>query len=251
MQPKATAQCLALLRAMNGPAWDDSQQALYEFLLDTWDDETGRAAVRQAVLAEKWRPSVAELRQNAARLASPLPSAEAAYAEVTAKERRYGFNARRDPDRPHVFLPGEPEWSHPIVGRAVRWCGGWRGVCAGDMQFQAGGESGAFKAVYEKVRQEWLREVAAQLSLPAAERDPALFAPYAPFEGASLALPPPPPRPQHAGLAAPRTGAEEVPMPAPLRERLAVMGIGQARQYLSPQPPPLRGEGEKDRREIR
>ena len=83
----------------------------------------------------KWLPTVAELREAAARLSMPtLPADAEAWAEVLAAISRYHYI-------------GKPEFSHPAIERAVRGVG-WQNICLSE---QIGVERAHFFRLYGQV----------------------------------------------------------------------------------------------------
>jgi hypothetical protein len=243
-QPDWQVGCMALLMGMHsGQEWSPMQTHVYALVLSSIGEEYSRAAVTHAVLNLKWRPAPAELRQIAARLASPAPTADEAFAEIVDRANRDGFYAKPDPENPNVRLAGPPPFSHPLVAQMVPLCGGWEHICNGAAGMDMGLKKqviGAYPAIVEK----WEQEVAQQLSLAPAQRNPKYFKPrkpYVPFtpeiEGeARLALPPAPEKrqeidPKEAAAILRRIRAEHVPKaipsgaevpPEPKRSALAV-----------------------------
>lgn len=89
------------------------------FLLDLPAEALGRAAARAILDGGEWFPSISRLRRLAAG-DSPEDGGMAgheAWAEVLAAVGRVGYC-------------GEPEWSDPRIGDAVRVLGPWRAWCA-------------------------------------------------------------------------------------------------------------------------
>lgn len=144
-------------------------QALYAMVLGALDYEVVQAAVLEAASHDEWRPSPARLRSIAAEMAEPLPGAERVHAEIVEGMERFGLYGRPDPGHPDCYLAGEPEWSHPIVGVVVRWCGGWEHLCTVD---RAGREplTKEVSRVYGEVARQWMEHTAAQLALPPGQR---------------------------------------------------------------------------------
>jgi hypothetical protein len=181
MDSRVFAQCVSMLKAMNSQQlWDDGHRQLYGLVLVPLDDEVGRAAVVHAATHLCWRPSPADLRRIAADIASPLPDDATCYAEIMHMAERHGVYAMPDPGRPSVLLEGPPAFSHPIVGRIVALCGGWRMICSGEAGMQEGMRK-QVRGAHESVCDRWREEVARQLELAADRRDPALFRRYEPF----------------------------------------------------------------------
>lgn len=188
--------CLTILQFMQGgQEWSRGLVAIYTLVLKSLGDEWARKAVEFAVLNEKWRPAPAELRHIAAKLASPFPAVDDAYAEMLEHAERGGIYSRPDPTNPNVFLEGPPVFSHPLIAQAVRACGGWRMICSGESQMQEG-LSKQFRGAYERAATQWLADVSNALALPASERPARLFPkpaapkPIAPKRKIKAALPP-------------------------------------------------------------
>lgn len=215
-----TGECLGMLEAMNAGN-NQSFAALwkiYNALLSAWGDDLAMRVCTNAVLTCKWRPSPAELRELAARLESPTPTADAALTEVQVLIRRFGANAMQHPERPSVRVMGEPDFSHPLVESAVRRIGGWARICAGEAQYQEGGFDGAFRAVYERAESDFREQVAA--ALQQGIRPAELFPRYATFaESRLVQVPKVAPHPAPALPAGRLT-----PMPAKLRDMIARLG---------------------------
>lgn len=148
--------------------WQEAQR-VYAMVLGGLDYETVRAAVVWAAAHEDWRPSAARLRALAAEVADPLPGAERVYGEVLGAIQRWGLHARPVEGQPGCYQAGEPEWSHPIAGVVVVWCGGWEHLCTVD---RAGKEplSKEVARVYAAVARQWSEHVAQQLAFPPGER---------------------------------------------------------------------------------
>jgi len=95
--------------------------SVYAQLLADVDDALLVAAVKHHAATSKWFPTVAELREAALELrdvADGVPTAEEAWGEVCEKMRRY----------PPVPLENGwrvPEFSHPLILKAVNVLGGW------------------------------------------------------------------------------------------------------------------------------
>lgn len=181
MTNKALGECFTLLSLMNSgreQSWREELKPLYALILRPLDDEIGCSAVQWAVLHEEWRPSPAKLRQIAAKVASPYPSAEECYAEIMDKAQNVGLYGRPDPKNPDVYLEGPPPMSHPLVSRIVPHLGGWQYVCTGEAQMQEGLKK-QVAGSHETVMRQWEQEVAGQLVLPPSQRNPVYFRPYA------------------------------------------------------------------------
>lgn len=112
-----TAQCMAML-AIAYPRFDVSQDAikLWATMLGDIEFATAQAGVQRHIATSQWPPTIAELRAEcAASTAGDLPSAEAAWGEVTRAIGRWGMNRH-------------PTWSCDAVEHAVN-CIGWRQIC--------------------------------------------------------------------------------------------------------------------------
>lgn len=185
--------CLAVLEAMNAGSNQNFEaiSVIYAGLLSSWGEELSSRVVKRAALHCKWRPSPAELRETAARLESPVPSADDAMYEVSELVNRYGVHGRPDPQNPRVRVPGPPPFSHPLIERTVRYSGGWENVCDGKAQYQEGGLRGSFKATYSRSEIEWVEAVA--VCLESGTRPAAMFPVWKPFgvAAAPVAIPEP------------------------------------------------------------
>jgi hypothetical protein len=147
-------------------------QVLWCELLRDVDGDLLRAAALQHVANSKWFPTVAELRQSAADIASPdhRMTAMEAWGEVSRQIRSVGSY-------------GEPEFSNPLIYRLVDDMG-WRNLCASEMpgadraRFMDG-----YNALLTRERREVMelpqvtaarrrfRELATQLRIPAPGRE--------------------------------------------------------------------------------
>lgn len=193
------AQCMALLMGMNsGQEWQPAHTQVYDLVLRAIGPEYGPQAVEWAVLNEQWRPSPARLRQIAARLASPYPDAESAYAEILHKAQTVGLYGQAVPGRPNIHLAGSPAFSHPVVARVIAFCGGWESVCTGEANM-AEGLKKQVRGAHESIAGQWEQAVSQQLALPEDRRDRRYFPRWTPYllpaewheESALMALPEP------------------------------------------------------------
>lgn len=198
------AECLTLLEAMYATKpLTRGEELLYRRVLLQMGQQTAEQAVAWAI--DTWRekfpprPTPAHLRLIAARLLSPYPSADDAYAEMLTKVRTGGLHSTPHPERPRLFLSGPPLFSHPLVAQAVQHCGGWEMICTGEANY-AEGLAKQFKAAYARNAEQFVNEVADALSLPPQQRPSRLFPYWTPFalptgwreEPESAALPAPP-----------------------------------------------------------
>ena len=198
MNERNLSECFTLLSLMNSGSeqrWRDELKPLYALVLRPVDDTFGKKAVEWAVLHEEWRPSPARLRKIVARIASPYPCDDDAYAEIMDKAVRIGSYGVPDHDNPNVFYEGPPPMSHPVVARIVAHLGGWRFLCEGDAQMQEGLKK-QVAGSHESVAGQWEQEVSDQLHLPASVRNPIYFQNYSayrpvapPVDGELLAIP--------------------------------------------------------------
>lgn len=112
---------LVALAAANFPgqqerALDVTAKLWHKLLGDLPYNVAEMALVKVLATARFW-PTVAEIREAAASLMAPqLLTGGEAWAEVCEQMRRVGSY-------------GVPEWSHPVIGRAVDAMGGWRHLC--------------------------------------------------------------------------------------------------------------------------
>lgn len=175
-------ECLALLQFMNsGQPWSIGVSNIYQMVLNSIGEEWSRKTVGHIAITEEWRPAPAAIRKIAARLASPFPSLDDAYAEMMRKAEREGLYGVQCSHDPNVYFEGVPEFSHPLIEKSVRACGGWRSICNGESQMQEG-LSKQFRGVYQRYSEEWVGDVANVLSLPEEKRPQKLFPKYVPDE---------------------------------------------------------------------
>lgn len=93
--------------------------AVYARVLQDVPDEVLEAAALDAVSRSKFFPTIAELRESAYMISAnrlAVPSAFEAWDEVVHQIRDVGSY-------------GEPVFSHPWIGTAIRQIGGWRNIC--------------------------------------------------------------------------------------------------------------------------
>lgn len=98
--------------------------AVYVRTLADLDPQILDAAAADCISRLKFFPTVAEIREAAAQVASLRfgpPSPGEAWAEVVSAIREVGSW-------------GSPSWSHPRIGEAVRQVGGWRNLCLSENQ---------------------------------------------------------------------------------------------------------------------
>lgn len=181
------SKCLAILGAMNSQRDIVDQVELYSLVLDVIGEEYATAAVQYAMLHCDWRPTPAELRSTAARLASPLPNEGDCFDEFWEAVK---------------FSRETPEWFHPIIGDVVQRMGGWEyfrsmrphwsDVDMRSIWFPR------FMEAWKSSASAWVEAVAEQLSMPSAMRDarfrvgePVAVRPIPPAE-LKIALMPPP-----------------------------------------------------------
>lgn len=221
--------CLAIIEGMNaGNAQSfDALWEIYDGLLTAWGEMLAKRVCTHAALTCKWRPSPAELREIAARLESPTPTADAALTEVQNLIRRFGANAMPHPENPRVLIMGEPPFSHPLVGAAVRRLGGWARICAGEAQYQEGGFDGAFRAVFDRAADDFREQVA--VALQTGIRPAELFPCYVPFAEARVTAP----MVQNVPRLPPAPAKPLTPMPAHVRQLLSRFGAKSESTALS------------------
>lgn len=127
---EAIKQALSLLLdAYPGQFKDDPEQKvktvrIYAQALADIPTDLLKAAVLNHITLSKWFPTIAELRQSAAGLvmkAAGHPDASSAWGEV-AHQLRY------------VGSWGAPQFTDPLIRRAVEAVGGWKMLCASDNQ---------------------------------------------------------------------------------------------------------------------
>lgn len=186
------AYCLTVLEVMPSSAdstakWD-AHRLLWARTLKQLGPSLSKRSVEFALDNLKWRPSFAELRMIAAKLESPIPDRDAAYAEVLHKIQQfgaYGAPMKDFEDRfPDMRQLGTPPFSHALVAVAVQRCGGWQAICDGEAQYQEGGFSGHFKGNYDRAAETWYEKVIA--AIDQGERPAHLFPAFEPYEPASI-----------------------------------------------------------------
>lgn len=123
------AECLALIEAMpSTQEFGVAHRQLYGFVLRHLGEDLSRAAVQEAALTCRWRPSPAELRELAVHQAVPLPDASEVIAEIAGLLESVGLYGVVHPENPRVRLPGAPPMS-PLATEVVRRLGGWERLC--------------------------------------------------------------------------------------------------------------------------
>jgi hypothetical protein len=106
-----------LVDAFDPPRWSERRTALYVAALDDLPGDVLHLAVLDLIRTTRYMPRVAEVRRAVLDLVRPRrPDAGEAWAEVLDAIRSLGRH-------------GRPEWSHPLIGDAVRAVGGWRWLC--------------------------------------------------------------------------------------------------------------------------
>lgn len=126
--------CSLLSQMPSSVPWSEGQADLYSVGLRAIPDEVLMDVMTQAVMRYRSRPTVADLLELAAEsLNGPRPTADDAWTEVERLLTTRGVYCRQDPDRPNVYREGQPLFSHPLISRAVERLGGWRTVCAADI----------------------------------------------------------------------------------------------------------------------
>ena len=121
MEKLDTAQVISVLAA-SYPNWSVTEATIevYHELLGDLDGDLVKKAARDWAMAEKWPPTVADLRSMVAEMSGYLPPApEQAWSEVMSVIRVYGSSRKI------------PEWSHEAVAQAVN-CIGYRNICASE-----------------------------------------------------------------------------------------------------------------------
>lgn len=123
----------ALAQAYPRDAWSPERVELWASLVLDLDYERGKAAVLRWILAEKWPPTIAEIRELA--ISGERNLADAGWQEVCSEIRRVGSW-------------GAPAWSDPLVAEAVEMVGGWIALC---MSENPGMDRARFIAAYERL----------------------------------------------------------------------------------------------------
>lgn len=178
--PDTIKKCLAYLRPMKAgrdDAWNEAIHAdYYGEVFSQLEDRLALKVAREAADTFGWRPSRSDLWELAAEIASPAPTVEDAFQEVCYIRGKHGRYARKVGTLPSgniLYDVGEPtEWSHPLVGLAVKDMGGWFSVveCDKDSVLQA-----QFVKVYNSRLTQFRQEVRKFLPLPAEMRPAGLF----------------------------------------------------------------------------
>lgn len=118
-----------LLDAYPNQFKDDPQQKvptlkIYAQALSDIPADLLKASVLNHITLSKWFPTIAELRQSAAGLvmkAAGHPDALTAWGEVASQLR-------------YVGSWGAPQFTDPLIQRAVQAVGGWKMLCASENQ---------------------------------------------------------------------------------------------------------------------
>lgn len=121
---KQTADyCLALLTGMPSQSpWTEATNLVYMIALDSWHDDVALATIEHAIKNCRWRPSPAELRDNAITLICPEPSQQQVRAEIAQIIVRVSDNARRD------------SVAGPMTAIVVSMLGGWDAIGRSDSE---------------------------------------------------------------------------------------------------------------------
>lgn len=133
MTTQQVYKLLAILSAAY-PSYQLQEESLRIYaamLRDLEYDAAQQAAVRH-IATSKFFPTIAEFREAAQKVCSPLPEPEEAWEEVMRQVREIGSY-------------GRPEFSHEIINRAVATVG-WMNICLSEAP---GVERGHFLRVYE------------------------------------------------------------------------------------------------------
>lgn len=219
MTDESISQCFGILKAMKSGSedqWSNGHAQIFGIVLRPLPDDIGRAAVEYAVANCEWRPSPAELRKIAARIASPYPSAEETYAEILIRAKSQGIYGKPVAGRPNIYLEGDPDFSHPLVERVVRMCGGWEMICTGEANLQ-GSLRRQVEGTHSSVATGWESDVSKALS--AGQRSGPLFPKWKPFEIPSdWSEDGPEPAMIESSL-------EPLPIPAEIRTAIAKIGV--------------------------
>lgn len=173
MDDKLLSALFVVLSDKQGPAWDNTQADAYHEVVASWEDDLARKVMSELFYTydSPFRPRPSELLHLAARLASPRPASCEVYDEVIRLSERYG---EYGVTHRGVRLPGDPPYSHPIVGRVVSLLGGWSRVCLWNERSE-GSLARRIDAAHKTAETLWQREVMAQLRQPESERDAYYF----------------------------------------------------------------------------
>jgi len=104
----------------NAPQLKANNFEAYHLVLKDLPADVLRAAALEYIKDATFFPSAGELRKAAMRLmerAQGIPSAQDAWAEVC---KSFGS---------HGYYRGAPDWSHPLIGKAVAGIGGYAALC--------------------------------------------------------------------------------------------------------------------------
>ena len=119
MTRKGAIQAMVIITAAFPQDIPEATLELYVASLEDIPDEAVMEACRKIVLSSRFLPRIAEIREQAVRIADPhlLPPTEAqAWSEV---QRAIETGGRH----------GQVVWSHPAISEAIKGMGGFRQVC--------------------------------------------------------------------------------------------------------------------------
>jgi len=210
---------LAILTKMEGPAIDDTDTgriwlAAYLKVLKAIPPAVGWPIIERLTVGGGKRPTPDAILDKVIDAHLPIPTPDAAFFEVMDNIDRYGQEAAPHPDAPHRFptirVTGEPAWSHPLVGEAVKAFGSYTTICTWNLD-QSG--MGTLKAQFRDAFR--LAETAYREGIKTAiltnDRSSPYLRAYTPYRGAIRAVSLP--------AIAPPMGSP-VPMPSSVEEAI-------------------------------
>lgn len=117
MRRSESERCAEMVSLAYREPLNEDALKLYATLIADLDYAAAVAAIHAHIQTEKWRPTVAELRERVAAATLSLPEPELAWGEVLRQISSYGCQRE-----------GRPQWSCPEIARAVEAVG-WRSIC--------------------------------------------------------------------------------------------------------------------------
>ncbi|HEY8477095.1 MAG TPA: hypothetical protein VIN09_09560 [Chloroflexota bacterium] len=143
-EPELLKAIAVLQRAFPGQTMPADTVALYAEMLADLPIDAVRAAVLAIIRQRRYPtlPTVGEIRLEAARLSLRAPSPAEAVEEVRQQIRGVG-------------LWGRPQFSHPLVARAVE-AADWRHLCMSEEPTRSMAE---FRRLYEDLLETWTTRV--------------------------------------------------------------------------------------------
>lgn len=203
------ATLMAILEGMRSKNEWKNEVHLYIMVTQNWPTDLLVRVTQHLLYAgttgDDWRPTTAGLTRIAAQMLYTAPDEQAVLEEILFNASAFGTHAKPAPSG-RGRIPGDPDWTHPIVGDVVSRLGGWMAVCAWDER--AGGVLArrveeAYAKALERLTLDTIARMRSDDYRAIEARQTPQIAPVRPV----ISLPPPP-------------SGEEVPMPAEVRDRL-------------------------------